>query len=250
MTRHKPASIQPLTPPQSRRDHSGKERLSARIYEEILNDIMGGAYSEGDRLPTETALADRFEVSRPVVREALAQLRDDGLIQVRRGSGSYVQKRPNAAVLQFAPLGSIADIQRCFEFRAAIEPAAAHLAAMRRGPAELQALHDGLAALEAAVAGRAVGTEADFAFHRAVAEASGNAFFVTTLASLEDAVTSAMSVNRNLSLLDPKARLAVVQREHEEVYEEILAGRCEGAERAMRRHIEGARRRIFEGESV
>ncbi len=220
------------------------------MYEGVLSEIMRGVYAEGDRLPTETALAEQFSVSRPVVREALAQLRDDGVIVIRRGSGSYVQKRPNAAVLRFAPLGSIADIQRCFEFRTAIEPAAAALAAVRRGRAEMTALREALDALDAAVASGALGTDADFAFHRAVAAASRNGFFETTLNSLEGAITSAIAVNRNLSLLDPQERLALVQREHERVFEEIEAGRADGAEKAMRLHIEGARRRIFEGESI
>ncbi len=229
-------------------DRPGGERLSKRVYESILTEIVRGAFTEGDRLPTETALAQRFSVSRPVVREALAQLRDDGLIQIRKGSGSYVRQRPNSAVLQFAPLGSIADIQRCFEFRAAIEPAAAALAAQRRSEAQLEGLQSALAALDAAVVAGDLGTEADFAFHRAVAEASGNAFFETTMNSLEEAAASAISVNRNLSLLRPHERLALVQREHERVFEEIRAGNASGAETAMRRHIEGARRRVFEGE--
>ena len=227
-----------------------RQRLSKHVYETILTEIVRGVFAEGDRLPTESALAERFSVSRPVVREALAQLRDDGLIQVRRGSGSYVKQQPNSAVLQFAPLGSIADIQRCFEFRAAIEPAAAALAASRRSEAELETLKAALDALDAAVKSGDLGTEADFAFHRAVAEASGNPFFETTLLSLEDATASAISVNRNLSLLAPHERLSLVQKEHERVFEEIEARNAKGAEDAMRAHIEGARQRVFEGERV
>lgn len=232
-----------------RRIDRGGERLSKKVYEAVLTDIVHGTHAEGDRLPTELVLAKRFAVSRPVVREALAQLRDDGLIQVRRGSGSYVLHRPNSAVLRFAPLGSISDIQRCFEFRAAIEPAAAALAAHRRNKADLKKLSDALAELDGAVTSGLVGEEADFAFHMAVAEATGNTFFVTTLSSLEEAAKLAISVNRNLSLLAPQERLALVQREHERVFEEIRDGHPEGAKAAMRQHIEGARRRVFEGEA-
>ncbi len=234
----------------TRKEGVSVERLSKRVYETILTDIVRGLYVEGDRLPTETTFAEQFGVSRPVVREALAQLRDDGLIQARRGSGSYVRRRPSSAVLRFAPLGSIADIQRCFEFRAAIEPPAAGLAAQRRDKDQLDRLSNALEALNAVVISGDVGVDADFAFHRAVAAASGNAFFETTLVSLEEVAKSAISVNRNLSLRDPKQRLALVQKEHERVFEEIRAGRPHGAEDAMRRHIEGARRRVFEGEKA
>lgn len=236
-------------PPSGRPTGAGPaERLSKRVYDTILADIMNGVVSPGDRLPTEAAFAERFGVSRPVVREALAQLRDDGLIQARRGSGSYVMRRPSSAMLQFAPLGSIADIQRCFEFRAAVEPAAAALAANRRNQSELDALQSALEALDAAVMSRDLGAEADFAFHRAVAQASGNTFFETTLLSLEEAAASAISVNRNLSLRAPEERLARVQQEHERVFEQIQLRNSDAAESAMREHIEGARRRVFEGE--
>lgn len=229
------------------RDRPDRERLSSRVYEAVLDDIMTGRHQEGDRLPTEQALASRFAVSRPVVREALAQLRDDGLIQVRRGSGSYVRKKPNTPFLQFAPLGSIADMQRCFEFRAAVEPKAAALAALRRNEEDLDRLRTALEALGEAVLQGAIGTDLDFAFHRAVAVASGNSFFEVTLLSLEEAISAAIAVNRNLSLRDPAARLALVQREHERVFDAIAAGEPDPAAEAMLAHIEGARHRVFDG---
>lgn len=224
-----------------------RDRLSARVYESILEDILDGTYQEGDRLPSESALAASFEVSRPVVREALAQLRDDGLLNARRGSGSYVTGRPSKAVLQFAPLGSIADIQRCFEFRIALEPAAANFAAQRRDADQLRRLEAAVASLDEAVRTGALGAEADFEFHLAVAQASGNSFFETTLVSLESVTKSAIALNRNLSLLNPSERLAIVQKEHEAVLEAIETGNGDDAELAMRRHLEGARRRVFEG---
>src|ERR671916_1388904 len=106
-------------------------KLSAGIYEKLFERIVAGEFPVNARLPSETDLARRFGASRPVVREALARLRDDGLIVSRQGSGSYVRRRPDQAVLQFVPVGSIADIQRCFEFRVGLEGAAAALAAAR-----------------------------------------------------------------------------------------------------------------------
>jgi len=225
-------------------------RLSARVYDTILSDIVGGEYITGDRLPAEATLAETFHVSRPVIREALAQLRDDGLVRARRGSGTYVTGRPSKAVLQFAPLGSIADIQRCFEFRQALEPVAAGFAAQRRDKVHLGRLTQALKSLEAALNTGSLGVEADFDFHLAVAEASGNSFFETTLLSLEGVTKSAISVNRNLSLLNPNARLVLVQKEHREVYAAIQSGDRAAAEAAMRNHIEGARRRVFEGDAT
>ena len=87
-----PVPVTEQTPP------AGRQRsLSDVAYEQILADIMDGVFAENARLPAEGALAERFGISRPVVREALARLRDDGLIVSRQGSGSYVTARPARA---------------------------------------------------------------------------------------------------------------------------------------------------------
>src|SRR5918996_3809938 len=104
---------------------SGVAKRSAAIYDSIVGLIVSGEFAENARLPSEVELARRFGASRPVVREALARLRDDGLIVSRQGSGSYVKRRPDQAVLQFVPVGSIAHLQRCFQFRLGLEGAAA-----------------------------------------------------------------------------------------------------------------------------
>ena len=78
-------------------------KLSHQVYDRIFERIVSGEYAESSRLPSESDLSRRFGASRPIVREALARLRDDGLIVSRQGSGSYVQRRPDAAVLRFVP---------------------------------------------------------------------------------------------------------------------------------------------------
>ena len=104
------------------------QNLSERIYCDILRRVLDGEYNEGDRLTTEHALASRFESSRATVREALAQLRADGIIATRHGSGTIVQRCPDPNVLKFAPLTSLSDIKRCYEFRVVTESGAAALA--------------------------------------------------------------------------------------------------------------------------
>ncbi len=91
-------------------------RLSGAVYERILALIVNGEFALNTRLPSEVSLSRQFGASRPVVREALARLREDKMIVSRQGSGSYVVRQPDHAVLRFAPAGSIADIQRFFEF--------------------------------------------------------------------------------------------------------------------------------------
>lgn len=225
-------------------------KLSDQVYDDILTRIVNGRHPEGSKLPTETVLANEFAVSRPVIREALARLRDDGLIQPRRGAGSYVIRRPGTALLKFAPIGSIADIQRCFEFRIALEPVAARLAAARRDSAMVHRIGELLKAQDEAISGGVADVDSDFLFHKAVADASGNGYFSTTLQSLEESMKTAMLLNRQLSLQNPQKKLHLRQAEHKAIFEAIAASDADAAFEAMRNHIDVARRRIFDGEIV
>lgn len=223
--------------------------LGDQIYEEVLKRIVSGSYPEGERLPTEADLCREFQVSRPVVREALGRLRVDGLIESRQGAGSFVRQRPNAAVLTFAPVGSIADIQRCFEFRVGLEGEAAFLAADRRGEAELKAIADALATLDGIMEGGRLGVDEDYAFHLAVARASLNPFYVSTISSIHTQISFGMNLARNLTLRRPADRLRQVQSEHIAIYAAIRDQDPPRAREAMRLHLESARHRVFEGQS-
>lgn len=224
---------------------SGK--LSDRVYEYLLDQLIAGAFPVNSRLPTELDLAHRLGVSRPVVRDALQRLREEGLLASRQGSGTVVLKKPGSAVVAFAPISSIADVQRCFVFRYAIEGEAAALAAKAHDSAAIARLGDALASLEAAAKeGRSAEAE-DFAFHYAVADATGNHFFTATLLAIREQIAAGIHINRSLSLLNPKQRLGMVQKEHDAIFKFIAAGGEAKARQAMHKHIENARRRVFEG---
>ena len=99
--------------------------LVDRVYREILGFVMAGELREGDKLPTEQELAARFAASRPTIREALSRLRADGITSTRRGSGTFVKRRPDPDVPRFTPLETLSDVQRCFDFRIVVESGAA-----------------------------------------------------------------------------------------------------------------------------
>src|SRR5580698_437909 len=80
-------------------------RLGEQLAVRIADLIAHGEFSNGDRLPAETELAERFGVSRPVIREALSRLRLTGVIVSRKGSGSYVQKRSDLPPRVVEPVG-------------------------------------------------------------------------------------------------------------------------------------------------
>ncbi len=221
--------------------------LSDLVYEKILALIASGETAVGSKLPTESALCERFSVSRPVLRQALKQLREDGAIVSRQGSGSFIVRRPEGAVFDFAPVGSIADIQRMFEFRAAIEGEAAYLAAQRRTDANLASMRSTLGELDHCLKVGELGADADEAFHELICSASGNPYFTVARSSMKTNILTGINLTRNLSLTKTQERLELVQHEHYQIFETIQNKDKDAARAAMRVHIENARKRVFEG---
>ncbi len=227
-------------------EKAGEARLSSAVYEQIFTLILSGEFPLNARMPAEAELARRFGASRPVIREALARLRDDGIIISRQGSGSYVRRRPDDAVLRFAPVSSIADIERCFEFRAGLEGAAAALAATRANEREIRELRAALRDLERCIERGQPGTEADERFHLAVARATQNHYHVAVQSSLQAHIAAGMHIGRNF-VARSEARLRLVQEEHLAIVEAIEARDSLRARAAMEIHINNARYRIFQG---
>jgi GntR family transcriptional regulator, transcriptional repressor for pyruvate dehydrogenase complex len=219
--------------------------MPARIYSDILNRIIEGEYKEGERLPTEHMLAERFATSRPTVREALAQLRADGIIATRHGSGTTVMRRPDPDVRRFAPLESLSDIRRCYEYRIVVEAGAAALAAQKADDADVEAIQREWDNLQTIIETSGIGAKDDFAFHLAVARASKNPFFITALSGIQEQMVFSMNLSRNLSLVKSIERQRLVQQEHFEVLEAVRARDPERASSAMRTHLERAVNRMF-----
>ncbi|PCM45965.1 FadR/GntR family transcriptional regulator [Marinobacter sp. ANT_B65] len=226
-----------------------KHSLSSVVYEKILSSIIDGEYPVNQKLPTEADLCAAYNVSRPVLREALARLREDNLVTSRRGSGSFVINRPDSAVLEFARIASIADIQRCFEFRTNVESGAASLAAIRRTDEQLKRIWEKYEAINQANSKYDLATNEDFELHLAITEASSNHYYATVLKSLHKSIKEGMNITRGLSLLAPESRLRIVQDEHLAVINAIADKDQDKAAKYMRRHLENARRRMFEGVS-
>lgn len=221
--------------------------LSDQVYDRLLTQIVEDSYPLHSRLPPEATLAQSCGVSRPVLREALARLRDDGIITSRRGSGNYVTRRPDRQVMSFVPLGSITDIQRCYEFRIDVEGAAAAWAARRRDEADLLALDAAYKQMDRTYTEQELGVDADQMLHLSIARATKNPFFQATLESLGQQIGFGMRLSRSLTLLAAPGRQEMVQAEHSAVIEAIRAQDADAAASAMRRHIAAARDRMFVG---
>ena len=219
--------------------------LVDRVYREILGSIMDGEFNEGDKLPTELALTERFTASRPTIREALSRLRADGITSTRQGSGTFVTRRPDPDLPRFTPLETISDVQRCFDFRIVVESGAAALAATMASDSDLLEIEQRFRELDDVITEQKVGSTEDFDFHLAVARASRNQFFVSAIASMQEQVLVSMTLMRNLSLLKSVERQRLVQAEHEVVLAALKKRDAQAAGLAMRVHLENARNRMF-----
>lgn len=221
--------------------------LADQVYDKLLVNILEEQYPVHSRLPAEDVLAQGFGVSRPIVRAALSRLRDDGIVQSRRGSGSYILRRPDRQLISFVPLESISDVQRCYEFRIDVEGSAAAWAAKRRDDEDLAAMEHAYSVMEQAYQENELAVDADQMLHLAVARASKNPFFSSVLESLGQQIAFGVKLSRSLTLLDTPARQELVLAEHRAVLEAIRLKQPEVASATMRYHITAAKDRMFVG---
>lgn len=214
------------------RKHTLVEELSDRL----AGEIRSGGLAMNGLLPSERHLAERFGVSRPVVREATKRLELQGLVEVRQGIGIRVTDRLHAPMTSAARLLLPEEgerLRQALEVRAILEPEIARRAAERAGPADrerLQVLHHDLEL----AADLAAAMEVDLAFHREIARVSGNEIFGLMLDSIADLGRE----SRRATMSEAGVGRAVKQ--HAAVLGAILAGDANAAEKAMRVHIESA----------
>lgn len=230
-----------------RAERAKPAKLVDRVVDQLLERINSGNYAPDSRLPGEHELAAMLGVSRPVVRDAIGRLREKGLVYARQGAGTFVAAQAmRAPQLGFSPVRSIADIQRCYEFRMTIEPAAAYFAARRRDAAALARIADALAELREATRHQLHRTDADFQFHRAVTEAANNHYYTASLDALKQHIAVGMHLH-GLSLVGPRQMLEGVFEEHRAIHQAIADGDGDLARGLMLDHLTGSRDRLFEG---
>lgn len=221
-------------------------RLADRVYGQVLAFIIEQSLDQGDRLPSEHELSRLTTVSRPIVREALMRLQADGLIESRRGAGSFVRQRPTEHRIQHLLPRQVRARLDTFDVRIAVEPVAARLAALHRTEGELQEIKAAMGALVASLAAAAPAGDLDLRFHRAIATASRNSMFLLTLDSLNAQVEGLIVPSLALIAGEPHERTQRVEMEHVAIVEAIERGEAELAETAMRLHLLRARSRAIE----
>jgi GntR family transcriptional regulator, transcriptional repressor for pyruvate dehydrogenase complex len=227
-------------------DNGKAPSLTDDLFLKLRARIHSGEMPPGSRFPTQKDIALTANVSRTVVREAVARLEAQGLAVSRQGSGVFVTETARYQAFQVTreELGQLADIVRLLEMRLAVETEMSALAAERRTAKDLAAMRAKLSAIAAAGDDVDAAAQADAAFHVTIAEATGNAYFSRFMDFLGIRLVPPRTLLlRGRSSEAHQAYAATIRAEHEAILAAIEAQDQTAARDAARHHMEQSRQR-------
>ncbi|SMQ85772.1 transcriptional regulator, GntR family [Devosia lucknowensis] len=215
--------------------------LVTQISDALRAMILHDELKPGDKLPSEARISELYGVSRTVVREAIAALRSDGLVEPRRGAGVFVMEMGPGTARPFQGVdhARISSIVELIELRAAVESEAAALAAIRRSPAQEEAIIERHREVQACIEAGRPTVDADFALHRTISEATNNSRF----AEFMDLVGPNAIPRASVQLPADPEYLGQIHREHDRIVTAISNRESEAARAAMQEHLLGSQRR-------
>lgn len=216
------------------------------VCQHIRGSIVSGERGPGARLPTEAEIGDVLRVSRTVVREAIARLAAEGLVEPRQGKGVFVSETARYQAFQITrdELDSLHDVIQLLELRLSVETEMASLAAERRTEVDVMNLRRQLNILSEAEGGTDDSVSADVEFHRIIAQASNNIYYM----KLIDFLGVRLVPPRSVYLRQQGARMnesyvATISGEHNAILEAIAARDPQAARLAARTHMSESLRR-------
>ncbi|MFB2549574.1 FadR/GntR family transcriptional regulator [Ensifer soli] len=219
-----------------------QSRNADDVVRQIELLILEGILGDGDRLPGERDLSRRFDVSRPVLREALKELEARGLLVSQHGGGTFVADI-TGQVLSKPLLALIGRHRKAaadyLEFRRELEGVTAAFAATRATASDRAALTAIIATMRRAhEEGRfEEELDADIALHTAIGECAHNLMLMHTLRSCYRLMREGVIFHRRVIFAAP-ATGKVLLAQHEALYEAVMAGDAEAARAAARGHID------------
>ena len=223
--------------------------LVSQISERLRNDILSGTFQPGDRLPSEAALSREHSVSRTVVREAIADLRSEGLVETKKGAGAFAldpkASRKNHPFSDLDP-ARVSGVIELLEIRSAFEIRSAALAAARRSPAQLEAILAAHDAVRQCVERGENTREVDFDFHVAIAQATQNSRFPEFLMLIRDGIIPRAELGKSAAGQFQVVKNPYLVQEHGAIVAAIINGDAEAAEKEMKTHLDGSLRRYRE----
>lgn len=213
------------------------DRAYVRLAAQIQALVAQGEFAVGKRLPAERALAERFDVSRTALREAIIALELQGVVEVRGGSGIYVcEPKPGVARLPPAQEAGAGPFE-LLRARCLIESEIAALAATTRNDADLDRMFEALTTMREHMTDKAANEAADRRFHLYIAQATGNSVLLATVTSMWDQAQGPIWKKIEQHFHTKELRQAS-QEDHQRIFSALVAGDAQAARQAMRAHLE------------
>ena len=232
------------------------ERLAPiRLFEQASNQIRilisNYGFTKGEKLPNEVELSKQLNVSRSSVREALRILEAEGLVEAKRGLGTYVV---NTSTKRYSEIAHWLEqreetLEQVLQIRESMEGLSASLAASSATEEDLKEIHALNEDISRKIEQLAVNDEPgidelaklDAAFHLAISRASGNNIAHEIISYIIPAFNDS-----NKAFLYLRHRTSILESEHRAILKAIESKDPEAAEKAMRRHVERVRKEILE----
>jgi GntR family transcriptional repressor for pyruvate dehydrogenase complex len=216
---------------------------SKKIYEVITDElkqmILDGQLKPGDKLDSVQLLAEKFQVGRSAVREALSALQAMGLVEMKQGEGTFVRKFETSSLT--APLSTILmgfeDILELLEIRKILEVGSAGLAARKWADEDLAAIEQALEHMREGVDSEEASDQADIDFHQAIAYASHNRLLIDMMKTIAGAMNKSMRNTRKMWLFGERASAERLYREHVLIYKAIRDRDALMAQQRMLHHL-------------
>ncbi|TVT27338.1 FadR family transcriptional regulator [Salinicoccus cyprini] len=213
-----------------------------KIYEEIadliMQDIKDGVLNPGDQLPSITRMAEHYQVSSASIREALNTLSVMDVIEVKHGQGSYIKERMPLGFEHEFQIITRKDIENLLDLRKIIEVGCVELACSHADEEDLGRMQDALGKMRTAVMNNELGEQADYEFHMAIAQSTGNQMLVDLLGDVSEKMLETMKETRRIWLYEEKKSIQKIFDEHQAIYRAIAEKDSGNATGAMMRHLE------------
>jgi GntR family transcriptional repressor for pyruvate dehydrogenase complex len=224
-----------------------RKPLSTVVAESLSEKIRGGALQPGAQLPTEAELCAEYDVSRTVVREAVARLRSDGLVIPHQGRGMFVSEAPAPRTFSIPDdaLKTLPETIALLELRLSVEVEAAGLCAARRSDEEAAAIRAMMEQVDARHADPAsVQIHYDYDLHLAIAKATRNEFIHGFLTYLRPIIVPRYQLGYVVQPELKEDYYDRIHKEHRRIVEAIEKRDSSAARKAMRAHLEKSLERV------
>lgn len=212
-----------------------ESRLSDRIADSILSMItIEKRFLPGDKLPNENIMSEELNISRTTLREAIRILATGGILEIRRGRGTFVREdfKPDSPKELESLATAKVKVKDLYEMRLIFEPEAAYYAALRATDEELERIVVLGAEIEERIRQKQDRTQVEQSFHKSISKATHNEFMNQLMPVIYE------GINKGVRLSEAHEEVALATLiDHKILVDFLKARNGEGARNAMRIHI-------------